>query len=264
MTRRHKKTGKMETEHRDYLVEALSCLADDELILGHRDSEWCGHAPILEEDIAFANISLDEIGHAELWYRTIAGLLVEDPDRYPDQLVYFRPAVDFRNLPLVELPRGDWAFSIMRQYLFDASEFVRLEALGSSRYTPLAEVARKIHKEEIYHLRHTRSWVERLGQGTAESQQRLQAALNELWSHATLLFLPLPGESSLAAENYLPDSTILAIAWKDLVSDHFKKSGLTIPDPIELDTNRSRHTSHLPTLLMELQSVARMEPGAAW
>jgi ring-1,2-phenylacetyl-CoA epoxidase subunit PaaC len=254
----------MNPETMRMLAEALTCLADDELILGHRNSEWCGHAPILEEDIAFANISLDEIGHAELWYRIIAGLAGEDPDSYPDQLVYFRPAGEFRNLPLVEFPRGDWAFSMLRQYLFDAAELVRLEALGSTLYKPLGEVARKIYKEELYHYRHSRAWVERLAQGTQESHERMQTALNAQWPYAADLFTPLPGEHFLAAENYLPDSVALGHTWKEMALSFCVQSGLVIPEPQKVEFNRSRHTPYFDPLLMELQSVARLEPGAAW
>jgi ring-1,2-phenylacetyl-CoA epoxidase subunit PaaC len=254
----------MKTETRQILADALLCLADDELILGHRDSEWCGSAPILEEDIAFANIALDEIGHADLWFRTIAGLLGEDPDHYPDHLVYFRTAIEFRNLPLVELPKGDWAFSILRQYLFDSAELVRLEALGSSRHAPLAEVARKIIKEELYHFRHTHSWIERLGRGTPESQRRLQAALNELWPYTAGLFEPLPGEPELASEGFLPDSSRLMPVWQKAICEHLEHSDLVIPEPQLTVLSRTQHTPYLQILLMELQSVARLEPGAAW
>jgi ring-1,2-phenylacetyl-CoA epoxidase subunit PaaC len=154
----------------------LLALADDELILGHRDSEWTGHAPILEEDIAFANIAQDEIGHASLWYGLVQRLGGAEPDR----LVFFRPPSEYRNAPLVELPKGDWAFSMLRQYLFDAAEAQRLPLLAASAHRPLAEAAAKIRTEEIYHLRHTQAWIERLAQGTAESHGRTQAALDLL------------------------------------------------------------------------------------
>ncbi|MCL4257815.1 MAG: phenylacetate-CoA oxygenase subunit PaaC [Anaerolineales bacterium] len=159
----------MERAHQYALSGYLIALADDELILGHRDSEWTGHAPILEEDIAFANLALDEIGHAKLWYELAADLLGEDKTTYPDKLVYFREPAQFRNMQLVELPKGDWAFSTLRQYLFDAFEALRLEALSQSSYTPLAEIAARIRTEELYHLRHSQAWVPRLGLGTQDS-----------------------------------------------------------------------------------------------
>src|SRR5258708_18951852 len=173
----------------------LLALADDELILGPRDSEWTGHAPILEEDIAFANIAQDEIGHASLWYGLAHGLGGAETDR----MVFFRSPGEYRNAPLVELPKGDWAFSMLRQYLFDAAEAERLPLLAASSHRPLAEAAAKIRTEEIYHLRHTRAWIERLAQGTNESRNRVQAALDLLWPYALQLFRPASCEPELAA-----------------------------------------------------------------
>ena len=155
----------MANPHAEYLI----ALADDELILGHRDSEWCGHAPILEEDIAFANIALDEIGHARLWLELAAKELGEDPGTYPDKQTFFRAPGDYRSLPLADLPNGDWAFSMLRQYLFDSFEILRLETLKGSQHKGITELAVKIHTEELYHLRHTKAWVLRLAQGTEES-----------------------------------------------------------------------------------------------
>ena len=162
------------------LANYLLALADDEFILGHRVSEWCGHAPILEEDIAFANIALDEIGHARLWLQLAAKELGEDPAIFPDQQSFFRAPSEFRNLPLAELPNGDWAFSMLRQYLFDSFEISRLELLKKSPHSGLSGLAAKIYTEELYHLRHTQAWVSRLAQGTDESHSRSQAALDTL------------------------------------------------------------------------------------
>src|SRR5436190_23237046 len=148
------------------LAAQLLGMADDEMVLGHRDSEWCGHAPILEEDIAFANLALDELGHAIIWYQLVADLMGKDPNVLPDELAYQRPAADFQNVRMVELPKGDWAFTLMRQYLFDTYEAVMLEKMAESQYEPLAGAAAKIRKEEIYHQRHSSAWVHRLGLGT--------------------------------------------------------------------------------------------------
>ena len=176
------------------LADYLLALADDELILGHRNSEWTGHAPILEEDIAFANLAQDEIGHARLWYGLVNDLGGPEPDR----LVFFRSAAEYRNAPILELPKGDWAFSMLRQYLFDVGEAQRLPLLAGSPHRPLAEAAAKIRTEEIYHLRHTHAWIERLAQGTQESHRRVQAALDLLWPFAVQLFQPLPGEDRIS------------------------------------------------------------------
>lgn len=252
------------TNTREALAEALLALADDELILGHRASEWCGHAPLLEEDIAFANLALDEIGHAGLWYTRLADLRGEDSARYPDQLVYFRSPSEYRNLQFVELPRGDWAFSLLRQYLFDAAEALRLAALGQSAYRPVAEIARKIQTEEIYHLRHSQAWVKRLSLGTPESHRRMQAALDELWPYTDQVFAPLPGEELLVEENILPASAILDVTWNSQLMTFLQTCELDVPKIDRLRLGRSEHTPHLKALLAEMQSVARLDPAAGW
>lgn len=255
----------MKADFNEALAAWLLAMGDDELILGHRDSEWCGHAPILEEDIAFANIALDELGHAVVWYRLLAELVGEDPETYPDQLVYRRDAADFRNAPLVELPKGDWALTMMRQYLFDAAESVRLERLQQSRYESLAAASAKICKEEIYHLRHTRAWVRRLGLGTDESRTRMRTALDELWPYALQLFEPLPGESVLVEAHYLSSSESVRAAWESQVAPYLLESGLDIPQSAAPPAfHRNQHSAHLPTLLDELHEVVRQYPNAKW
>lgn len=244
------------------LAHYLLALADDELILAHRNSEWTGHAPILEEDIAFANIALDEMGHAQLWYQRVEALTGQTPDA----LAFFRAAPAFRCAQLVELPKGDWAFSMVRQYLFDAAETVRLPALAASAWPPLAETAAKIRTEEIYHYRHTAAWVRRLGLGTAESQRRMQAALDSLWPFALQLFVPLPEEGKLFASGLVPPAEAMQAEWEALVVPFMTSSGLGVPAGREpAATNRAIHSDHLPELLAEMQSVARLEaPGTEW
>jgi ring-1,2-phenylacetyl-CoA epoxidase subunit PaaC len=235
------------------------------LVLAHRHSEWTGHAPILEEDIAFTNLALDELGHASVWYRLAAGLLREDPDTYPDRLIFGRPAAEYRNVRMVELPIGDWAFSMLRQYLFDAAEQVRLEALTASRHEELAQAAAKIRTEETYHLRHTRAWVQRLGLGTQESNRRTQQALDELYSAAGQLFAPVPDESDLAAAGLVGDPAAQQEAWARLVGEHLAASGLQLPGhPKSWPADRREHTPHLATLVGEMQEVARLEAEASW
>jgi len=249
---------------RRLLHSYLLALADDELILGHRDSEWCGHAPILEEDIAFANIALDEIGHASVWYALLSDLAGEDPEVHPDRLVYFRPPAEYRSAWFVELPKGDWAFSILRQYLFDALEKLRLERLAGSAYPPLAEAAAKIRLEEIYHQRHTSAWVRRLSLGTEESQRRMQAALDQLWPHTAQLFSLAPGEDALASAGYVPDPGELLQAWEAVVLPFLDECGLSVPSSPLVPAQRGEHSAHLAGLLEDLQLVARLEPQAEW
>jgi ring-1,2-phenylacetyl-CoA epoxidase subunit PaaC len=244
------------------LAAHLLALADDELILGHRNSEWTGHAPILEEDIAFANIAQDEIGHAILWY----GLLRDLGGEEPDLLVFFREPGEYRNTQLVELPKGDWAFSMLRQYLFDAVEAQRLPLLASSRHRPLAEAAAKIRTEEIYHLRHTQAWIERLAQGTEKSHYRVQSALDLLWPFARQLFRPLPGEAELAAGNLVPEAGAIERGWLQAVVPFLGSAGLLAPEAAEpVAISRAEHTQHLADLLADMQSVARLEgPDVRW
>jgi ring-1,2-phenylacetyl-CoA epoxidase subunit PaaC len=251
-------------DQQNALANLLLAMADDELVLGHRNSEWCGHAPILEEDIAFANLALDEIGHAALWYEILAELRGEDPRTYADKLVYFRDLQDYRCAQLLELPKGDWAFSILRQYLFDSAETIRLEALAGNPYRPLAEAAVKIRKEEAYHYRHSQAWIRRLGLGTKESQRRLQNALQETWPYTEQLFVSLPDHPTLIKEGILPDPQEMLHAWDGLVMPFLEDCSLQVPQESRLEINRNEHTSHLKILLSEMQSVARLEPEAEW
>lgn len=243
------------------IANFLLTLADDELILAHRNSEWIGHAPILEEDIALANIAQDELGHATLYYDLYAELTGNNPD----ELAFFRDADAFRNAVLVELPRGDWAFTMLRQYLYDVYEGVLLAQLVNSVYKPLAAVAAKIRPEELYHFRHTSAWVTRLGLGTEESNRRMQAALDVLWPAAQQLFLPEPEKTALVNDGVLGDTAVLQQTWLNIVQPHLTQAGLTIPanhtPPV---SSRSQHTPHLVKLLADMQKVARQDPDAEW
>lgn len=256
-----KMTGNRQIDLKSALSNYLLAMADDELIIAHRDSEWTGHAPILEEDIAFSNIAQDEMGHATIWY----GLLQEITGQDPDWLVFFRDAVDYRNAQMVELPNNDWAFSMLRQYLFDAFERIRLSHLQYSSYQPLAEAAIKVRQEELYHYRHTSNWVKRLGLGTEESNRRMQAALRELWKYAGQLFEPSENDSLLLQADYIPDIEGCRLEWQGTVIPFLESVGLRIPEEaITITDPRSTHTSHLEGLLSEMQEVARKYPDAQW
>jgi ring-1,2-phenylacetyl-CoA epoxidase subunit PaaC len=239
------------------LAEYLIGLGDDELILAHRDSEWAGHAPILEEDIAFANIALDEMGHAAAWYRLAGELLDRSVETYPDELIFARKPDEFRNIQMVELPNGDWAFSLMRQYLFDSLESVRLNVLAESGWEPLADTSLKIRPEELYHLRHTRTWVRRLGLGTEESNQRMQKALVELYPYAL--------QSFTTSDQGIPEGEILQQNWDAEIRPVLAESNLEPPEdensPVQ---SRELHTSYLFELVEEMQVVARADIEAQW
>jgi ring-1,2-phenylacetyl-CoA epoxidase subunit PaaC len=254
----------LDDESRTALVEYLQRHGDDRLILGHRLSEWCGHAPILEEDIALANIALDFVGQANLLL-VLAGR-VEDHGRDADALAYFREAVEFRNLQLAELPKGDFGFTIVRQFLFDAYDVPFLGALQRSAHSELAGIAAKAHKEARYHLRHSAEWVVKLGDGTEESHQRAQAALDELWRYTGELFWADETDRTLVARGLAPDLAALEPQWRERVTAVVRQATLSLPEstPAMLGGRRGRHTEHLGHLLAEMQIVARSFPGATW
>ncbi|WP_448595444.1 1,2-phenylacetyl-CoA epoxidase subunit PaaC [Thermoflexus hugenholtzii] len=246
---------------REAVGHLLLAMADDEVLLGHRDAEWVGHAPILEADIAMASIAQDEIGHAVLWYSLLQELGWPDPDR----MAYFRDPPEFRNATLVELPRGDWAFTVVRQFLFDYAEKVRLEALLNSAYPPLAAAATKVRREETYHLMHSRAWVLRLGDATEESHRRMQAALEQAWPHALGLFEPAPGEDLRVAAGIQPPEAELRARWEAEVRPILEAASLKIPEAEPVYGGRiGRHTEHLTALLTDFQMVARSGMGETW
>jgi ring-1,2-phenylacetyl-CoA epoxidase subunit PaaC len=248
-------------------LELLLRLGDDRLVLGHRLSEWCGHAPILEEDIALANVALDLLGQATLLLRRAGE--VEGKGRDEDALAYFRDAVEFRNCRLVELPKGDFGFTIVRQFLFDVYAVVTLDALTKSTSAELAAIAAKALKEARYHVRHSGEWVLKLGDGTDESHRRAQRALDDLWRFTPELFAADDVDARLAAQGIGPDLPALHSQWSVLVRDVLQRATLTVPHDLphtpHLPTGRTgMHTEHLGHLLAEMQIVARSHPGAGW
>jgi ring-1,2-phenylacetyl-CoA epoxidase subunit PaaC len=254
----------LDAETSPALVQYLLRHGDDRLVLGHRLSEWCGHAPILEEDIALANIALDFVGQANLLLQ-LAGQ-VEGLGRDADALAYFREATDFRNLQLVELPNGDFGFTIVRQFLFDAYDVPFLDALQRSAHAELAGVAAKAYKEARYHLRHSAEWVIKLGDGTEESHARAQRALDELWRFTGELFAADDVDRALTATGVAPDLAALEPRWRERVDAVVKQATLSLPaaTPSMLGGRRGRHTEHLGRMLAEMQIVARSFPGATW
>jgi len=239
-------------------------LGDDRLVLGHRLSEWCGHAPILEEDIALANIALDLIGHANMLLAT-AGT-VEGKGRDADALAYLRDAIDYRNTLLVELPKGDFAKTIARQFLFSSYALLQSDALQSSAHAELAGIAAKMQKESRYHVRHSGEWVLRLGDGTEESHARLQAAVDELWRYTGELFLTDALEQRLVQSRQGVDSSTLEQPWRAQVGDILKRAGLTTPEVkwMQRGGRDGKHTEHLGLMLAEMQVLQRQHPGASW
>ncbi len=246
------------------LVDYILRIADDRLVLGHRVSEWCGHGPILEEDIALSNIALDLIGAASSLL-ALAGTL-EGKGRDADALAYFRDETAFRNALLVEQPNGDFAVTIVRQFLFDAYSVLQLDALSRCGHAELAAIAAKSLKEDKYHLRHSSDWMLKLGDGTQESHARAQSALDALWRYTDELFVKDSVDEDTGALGVAIDLDAIRSQWEHIVDDVVKRATLTLPASKATATGgrTGRHTEHLGHMLAEMQIVARSHPGATW
>ena len=246
------------------LFEYLLRLADDRLVLGHRLSQWCGHAPILEEDIALANFALDFIGQAAALLR-LAGE-VEGQGRDEDALAFLRDENQFRNAQLAELPNGDFAFTLVRQYLFDAYDVLLLARLARSTHETVAGIAAKALKEAKYHARHSAEWVVRLGDGTAESHRRSQEALDAVWAYTGELFAADDVDRVVAAQGIGVDPSSLRVPWDLGVRDTFARAKLTIPTDARVVRGGrwGRHSEALGHMLAEMQILPRSHPGATW
>src|SRR5438105_942107 len=204
----------------------LRAMADDEFVLGYRNSEWTGIAPMLEEDVAFSSMAQDEIGHARLFYEMLAELTGGEADK----IAYGRQPGEYVSCQLMERPRGDWAYSVVRQFLYDTADHVRLEALTRCLYEPLANATQKIIREEKYHLMHGDMWLHRLATRSPISREHLVAALDALWPDALGVWEPLQGEEQLVAEGILPASfETLCSDWLEQIEMHFYNLDLAFP-----------------------------------
>jgi ring-1,2-phenylacetyl-CoA epoxidase subunit PaaC len=246
------------------LVQYVLQRADDALILGHRLSEWTGKAPILEEEMALANMALDLIGQARALY-TYAGE-VEGAGHTEDDFAYLRRERDYRNLLLAERPNGDFAHTILRQFLYAAYADPYWRAMTRSKDATLAAIAAKAEKELAYHLRHSAEWVLRLGGGTVESHRRLSDALVELWPYTGEMFTTDAGEQTLIAAGIATDPASLRPEWEATVRETLAAATLAMPDAgfMHRGGRQGRHTEHLGHLLSELQYMQRLVPGAVW
>lgn len=247
------------------LLETLLRLADDRLIHGHRLSEWTGHGPELEEDLALANVALDMIGHASALYTYAAEL---EGKKDEDWYAYFRDDIDFKNIALVELPRGDFAFTIARQFLFSAfSYFLYDHLIQTVENEQFNGMLQKHFKEIKYHLRHSREWVLRLGDGTQESHKRIQNAFDEIWMYTGELFEM--DETNIIAVNHnlYVDVSSFQNDWDKLVKETLTEATLTVPDNEQYmftGSRNGRHTEHLGHLLTQMQFLRRSYPDAEW
>lgn len=246
------------------LFECLLRIGDATLILGHRVSEWCGHAPALEEDIALANVALDLIGQTQLWLGLAAE--VEGQGRDADALAYLRDAWDFRNPLLVERPNADFGHTLMRQFLFDAWHHEFLKGAMGSTDARVAEIAAKAAKEVAYHLERSSDLVVRLGDGTEESHRRMRDAIDALWSYTGELFASDAKDAEVAARGILPDPASLRAAWLLTVRAVFDAATLPMPDSsfAHKGGKQGTHTEHLGYILAQMQFLQRAYPGASW
>ncbi|MBS1582104.1 MAG: phenylacetate-CoA oxygenase subunit PaaC [Bacteroidetes bacterium] len=251
-------------ERSEALFRTVLRLGDNSLVLGHRLSEWCGHGPQLEEDIAQANIALDLLGQARN-YLTYAGE-IEGKGRTEDDLAYLRTERQFLNVKLAELPKGDYAHTIARSFLFDAFHLPLQQALTKSPDERLAGIAGKAVKEATYHLRHSSEWLVRFGDGTEESHRRAQAAIDGLWMYTGELFAPDEAERTLIEAGILPDLASIKAEWDATVARVLAEATLVRPADgwMARGGKDGQHTEHLGFLLAELQYLPRAFPGAQW
>lgn len=253
------------------LREFVLSLADDELVLGHRDAEWTGYGPILEEDIAFSNIAQDELGHSLVWFTLYEKL--GGPD--PDTMAFAREWREFTCCRFVSYPKGDFAYTVVRQFLFDVAEEIRLKELKHSTISGLRDIAEKLLREEEYHILHTEGLVERLGDATEESHERMQRAVHAAFPQALGMFEHLPRETELVAAGVFNGNENLKEAWLQRVVPILERATLRVPAQqkdghiilacsADEGGRRRNHTEHLQQLVREMQSVYRSISGARW
>ncbi len=239
----------------DYILH----LADNALILGQRNAEWCGHGPVLEQDIAISNISLDLIGQARSFYQYAAE--IKGNGTTEDDLAYLRDERQFKNILLVEQPRGDWAFTVLRQFLFSAHQQWLFQQLTTHDDERLAAIAEKSLKEVNYHLRWSREWVIRLGDGTEESRQRILQAMESMWTFTGELFMPESFETTLGVNMGEGRSF-----WEEKIRNCFAEADLEMPANVFMRSGgkKGMHSEHLGFILAEMQYLQRSYPGCEW
>ena len=246
--------------HFDYVLR----LGDSSLILGQRLSEWCGHGPILEQDIAITNIALDLIGQARSLLQ-YAGRL-EGEGRDEDQLAFLRDAWDFRNYLLVEQPNGDFAHTIVRQFFFDAYHFFLFRELTRSQDEHLSAIAEKSLKEITYHLRFSSEWMIRLGDGTEESHDRMQAAVDDLWMYTGELLSTNQTDRLMEEAGIAPSQEEIRDLYEEKVDEILGQAALKKPDSdwMQSGGKEGTHSEHLGYILAEMQFLQRAYPGQKW
>jgi ring-1,2-phenylacetyl-CoA epoxidase subunit PaaC len=246
------------------IKDLLYKLADDQLILGHRNSEWTGFGPILEEDIAFSSMAQDKIGHSLAFYT----LLQELGEADPDTIAFTRNANQFHNSQLVELPNGEYDFSLIRHFLYDNAEIIRFEMLSQSSYEPIAKVATKLKGEVKYHVLHANTWINNLGSSTEEAILRLQSSLNEALPYALAMFENSKYEQELIDASVYAGEEAVKTEWLKRIQTVIEKTDLKLPDLATIEPKfggrYGEHTEHLQPLLDEMAEVFKIDPTAEW
>ncbi len=261
------------------IINYILYLADSTLILTQRNGAWCGHGPILEQDIAITNITLDLIGQSRNFYQYAAKLINQKSANNSennnlktgdvvseDSLAYLRTEREFKNLLLVEQENGDWAQTIVRQFLFSVYQYFLYEKLQHNSDEQLAAIAAKSLKEVTYHVKWSSEWVIRLGDGTQESNERMQKAIATLWQYTGEMFVPSDYEKALVEENIIPDVSLLKELWMEKVNSVFEEATLSIPENVfmQLGGKNGAHTENMGYIISEMQYLQRVYPGAEW
>jgi ring-1,2-phenylacetyl-CoA epoxidase subunit PaaC len=246
------------------LKELLYKIADDQLILGHRNSEWTGFGPLLEEDIAFSSMAQDKIGQSHALYQMLQTL----GEREPDTVAFTRHASQFHNCILTELPNGEYDFSLIRHFLYDTAEAIRFEMLSESSYQPLADISKKIRAELRYHTLHANTWMKQLGSATEESISRLQNSLNIAMPYALGMFEESPYEKELISDKIFGGEQALNVRWMKKVEEVIAQTSLQLPDWKTLQPvyggRAGKHSEYLQPLLDEMSEVFKIDPTAEW
>jgi ring-1,2-phenylacetyl-CoA epoxidase subunit PaaC len=254
-----------------HLINYTLHLADTTLIMSQRNSEWCGHGPILEQDIAITNISLDLLGQSRNFYQYAATLINQSASQpaspaTEDSLAYLRKEREFKNLLITELPNGDWGQTILRQFLFSAYQYLLYQQLQNSKDQQLAAIAAKALKEVSYHQRWSGEWVIRLGDGTKESHERMVNAIDNLSTYTGEFFKAASYELQAASDGSGVDIALLKEPWLKKVTTVFEEANLKVPQNVFMQEGgkEGKHTEHLGFILTELQYMQRTYPGAEW
>jgi ring-1,2-phenylacetyl-CoA epoxidase subunit PaaC len=247
-------------------------LADNSLVMGHRLSEWTGHGPMLEQDIALSNIALDLIGQSRNFYQYAAEIInsagdgLKERAETEDTLAYLRDVEEFKNIILVELPNGDWAETILKLFFFSTYQYYFYQRLINSSDGQLSAIAEKSLKEVTYHLRWSSEWVVRLGDGTTESKQRMENAIGKLWEYTSEMFVPAEFEIESAGDKTGVDVSSLKSEWLNKVKEIFQTATLDMPEykGEQFFGKKGQHTDHLGAILSEMQFLQRTYPGTEW